>query len=211
MSNQTPYRVILDFEKEVALYTGAPYCIAVNSCTNALYLSLLWCKKQYTSETVYIPSKTYVSVPMQVIKAGFKLQFTDEDWEGMYRLTPFNLFDAARRFSKNMFVAAPFSYKSKNVIMCTSHHWTKILGIQHGGCILHNIPEADEFFRAMRHDGRIDGKPITNENIKYIGEHCPMPPENAAAGLVRLANLPDYNRDLPNSDYPDLSTFEVFK
>lgn len=40
MSN--PYQVVRDFEKAVCDYTGAPYCVAVTSCTDALKLAVGW-------------------------------------------------------------------------------------------------------------------------------------------------------------------------
>lgn len=205
MGKNNPFGVIQEFEEAVANYAGAKYCVAVNSCTNALKLSLAW-QKLYGDSTVRditIPNKTYVSVPIQILKAGFNLEFEDRDWSGIYRLFPTNIFDSARRFTYGMYIS--------NSIMCTSHHWTKTLGIQHGGCILHDDDAADIWFRKMRHDGRTDGAPITNETVTVLGEHCVMPPENAAAGLVRLASLPWHNEDLPNPVYPDLSEFDIFK
>lgn len=202
-----PYKVIEDFETEVAKYTGAPYCVAVNSCTNAIFLSLMWYKKNDKNNenyhNLYIPNKTYVSVPMQIIHAGMTPHFYKIDWKGCYQIENTDIWDSARRFTSNMYKLGQF--------MCTSHHWTKILGIQHGGCILHDNPEADVWFRKARYDGRIEGMSPKNQVFDVVGYHMMMPPENAAAGLVRLANLPRHNDDLPNSDYPDLSTFGIFK
>jgi len=138
---------------------------------------------------------------MQVIHAGHSIVFRDYEWKGAYELQPFNLWDSARRFHRNMY--RPGS------IMCTSHHWSKILAIQHGGCILHDDAIMDKWLRKARFDGRGDGVPASEASM--LGYHCPMPPENAAAGLVRLSLLPDFNEDLPNSNYPDLSKMEIFK
>ncbi len=33
-----PYKIVKMFEEEVAEYTGAPYVISIDSCTNALFL-----------------------------------------------------------------------------------------------------------------------------------------------------------------------------
>jgi len=35
-----PFKIVSDFEETVADYTGAPYAVAVDSCTNALFLCL---------------------------------------------------------------------------------------------------------------------------------------------------------------------------
>jgi hypothetical protein len=41
--------------------------------------------------------------------------------------------------------------------------------------------------------------------------HAYMMPRDAAEGITRLALLPKHNKDLPRSDYPDLSLQECFK
>jgi len=48
-----PYKVVRMFEEEIANYTGAPYAISIDSCTNALFLI---CKYNEVKE-VTIPSK----------------------------------------------------------------------------------------------------------------------------------------------------------
>lgn len=224
-----PYKVIRDFELALADYTGAPYVTCVNSCTMALRLCLDYKKKtskllsahELHEFEIGIPKRTYVSVPIQIKQAGFSPKFYDDPWKGWYELAPLHIYDSARRFHKNMFPVLHGEY----TYVCVSFHYTKILGLGHGGAILHNNPDARTFFEQMRHDGRMDGMQISNSYGSYdvmhgkfinqwphlLGHHCPISPEVAAKGLVRLANLPDYNDDLPNSDYPDLSTFEIFK
>lgn len=201
-----PFKIIKDFEDAVGEYTGAPYVVAVNSCTNALFLCLQWERAQRAGgneRVIEIPKYTYISVPMQIKHSGFNVKFTDEDWQGIYQLKPFFIFDAARRFTSYMYLP--------NTFMCTSHHWSKILGIQHGGCILHDDKEADAWLRRARFDGRTDGLEAGKDMFTMLGYHMPMPPEVAAAGLVRLSQLPKHNKDLPRSNYPDLSLMEIFK
>lgn len=205
------FQVIRDFEKALSDYTGAPFVTCVNSCTMALRLCLDYARvvdkiknpDRRKHSVITIPKYTYISVPMQIKQAGFKVKFDDIEWEGIYQLKPLRLFDAARRFKKDMYF--------QNSFMCVSFHYTKILGLNHGGAILYSLPEAKKFFEQMRHDGRTDGKPITNNLVQRIGHHCPMSAETAAQGLVKLASLPKFNKDLPNSDYPDLSALEIFK
>lgn len=184
----------------------------------ALRLALDWRIKQIkeTNEEfeggvkefpIFIPKKTYVSVPAQIKQAGFSVKFTEQDWKGMYELYPSSIYDCARRFTSGMF---PLAHNTCTYL-CVSFHYTKILGLGHGGAILHDDPRATVFFQKMRHDGRMDGHPIDDSIVNVLGHHCPMAPEIAAAGLVKLASLPRFNEDLPNSDYTDLSTFKVFK
>ena len=193
-----PFRVVRDFERALCEYTGAPYCVTVTSCTMALLLACAWHKVQLVS----IPKRTYCSVPMSIIHAGGQVEFRDEKWSGEYQLKPYPIWDAARRFTSGMY--------RRGAMQCLSFHWSKILGIQQGGAILHDDQAADRWLRKARFDGRSEGAhPRDDEFI--LGWHAYMSPEIAAEGLVRLSWLPRHNPDLPNSDYPDLSEVEIFK
>lgn len=200
----SPFDVVKQFEKAVADFTGAPYVVAVNSCTNALFLCLMWqkWKKQLPAE-IEIPKLTYVSVPMQILHAGAKPTFRDEDWQGMYQLAPLPIWDCARTFRGAMYDSGHF--------MCTSHHWNKPLGIQQGGCILHDNKEADQWFRRARFDGRGEGVAPAKDKFNQPGWHVYMTPEIAAEGLVRLSFLPKNMPPMPRDDYPDLSTHPIFQ
>jgi dTDP-4-amino-4,6-dideoxygalactose transaminase len=193
------FQVVSDFEKAVADYTGAKYCVTVNSCTMAL---LLACKYLNVQE-VTIPKYTYVSVPMSIMHAGGRVKFDSHGWRGMYQLHPYPIWDAARRFTSGMYRAGQYQ--------CVSFHWSKILGLQQGGAILHDNDDADRWFRKARFDGRTEGVAPKDDTFDSLGFHCYLSPEVAALGLVRLSFLPKHNDDLPNSDYPDLSKIELFK
>ncbi len=209
------FKIVKDFEQAICEYTGAPFCVAINSCTNALFLCLWNYGRRLSGPrpTIEIPNKTYVSVPMQIMHAGFKPTFRDVEWKGMYQLKALPIWDSARRFTSNMYIKPMYDSggPDKDLFMCVSFHWSKILGIQQGGAILHNNRMLDEWFRRMRFDGRTEGIAPKDDNIKETGYHMYMSPEIAAEGLVRLMHLPRYNLDLPNSEYPDLSQMEVFK
>jgi dTDP-4-amino-4,6-dideoxygalactose transaminase len=198
------FEIVKDFENAVAEYTGAPYCVSVNSCTNALFLSLYWNKEaKGKAQDVNIPKFTYVSVPAQIKNLGLKVSFRDEPWSGSYQLRPYQIYDSARRFTSNMY--------KWNTYQCVSFHWSKILGIQQGGAILHNDKQFDSWARKARFDGRTEGVKPKNDQIIWPNWHMYLSPEIAAEGLVRLMHLPKNNPDLPPDEYPDLSTLEVFK
>jgi dTDP-4-amino-4,6-dideoxygalactose transaminase len=95
-----PYKIVQMFEEEVAEYTGSPYAISVDSCTNAIFL----CCKYLNVKEVTIPKKTYLSVPQSIIHAGGKVKFQDVEWEGIYQLEPYSLYDSAKRFTSNMYI-----------------------------------------------------------------------------------------------------------
>jgi dTDP-4-amino-4,6-dideoxygalactose transaminase len=191
------YQVVRDFERAVCDYTGAPYCVTVNSCTAALLLACAWHKV----ETVSIPRFTYVSVPMSILHAGGRVVFDDRKWTGSYSLDPYPIRDSARRFTSGMYAGG---------MECVSFHWSKILGLQQGGAILHDDPVADKWLRKARFDGRTEGVAPKDDDF-ILGWHCYLSPEIAALGLVRLSFLPKHNDDLPNDDYPDLSKVPLFR
>jgi dTDP-4-amino-4,6-dideoxygalactose transaminase len=213
-----PYQVVRDFETALCDYTGAKYAVTTNSCTMALLLAVAVCRNvimrrpgisldgipiEFDEMMVEIPTRTYVSVPMSIIHAGCVPTFRDESWTGSYQLKPLPVWDSARRFTSGMFIP--------NTMQCVSFHWSKILGIQQGGAILHDNPYADEWLRRARFDGRREGVKPKDDNFDVLGYHCYMSPEIAAEGLMRLALLPEHNADLPNDDYPDLSTMRLFR
>lgn len=232
---KSPFQVVKDFEQAVAEYTGAPYVVAVNSCSAALMLAVAWHLRlreirravwndvhhvltSYTP-SIEIPKRTYLSVPMSIIHAGGRPTFRDEDWQGWYQLKPLPVWDSARYFSSGMYQGwngkhptAPGGWPhAAGGMVCTSHHWSKTLGIQQGGCILHHNPQADKWLRMARFDGRQEGVAPKDQKEWIIGHHCYMSPEVAAAGIARLHFLPKHNKPMPNDDYPDLSQLEIFK
>jgi dTDP-4-amino-4,6-dideoxygalactose transaminase len=216
--NQAPprgaHQVTRDFERALCEYTGARFAVAVNSCTMALLLACawhirLWRDSRFGTNVIEIPKRTYVSVPQSIIHAGGRVAFRDEQWRGAYQLKPYPIWDAARWFSSEMYEA--LNRHTPNPFVCVSFHWSKTLGIQQGGAILHADPAADAWLRRARFDGRREGVAPRDDDFDMLGWHCYMSPEVAAEGLVRLSFLPKINSSLPNDDYPDLSTFEVFR
>lgn len=207
-----PFDVVRQFEAALCDYTGAKYAVTTTSCTMAILLACAVHKqvlcavggfKTPPPDTISIPKHTYISVPQSIIHAGYKVEFRNEGWSGAYRLIPFNIWDSARRFTSGMFIPGH--------MMACSFHWGKTLGIQQGGCILHDNPYADEWLRRARFDGRREGIAPKDDDFDMIGWHAYMSPEIAAEGLMRLRLLPKHNADLPNDPYPDLSTMRIFR
>jgi len=198
-----PFQIVKDFERALCDYTGAPYCVVTTSCTMALLLACLYQRKVLGRQgTVTIPSKTYIGVPQSIIHAGYKVSFIDRSWSGGYQLDPLPVWDYARRFTSGMYVPGQ--------MQTLSFHWTKILSIGQGGCVLLDDQDADDWLRKARFDGRTEGIPANEDIITHLGYHAYMMPRDAAEGLTRLALLPEHNDDLPNSDYPALSKMRVF-
>jgi len=200
----SPYQVTKDFEAELRGYCGAPYAVAVNSCTAAILLALIWWQKRHTwVSDIECPSHTYPSVPMSIRRAKLNPKFVDTQWRGAYRLPPSDVWDCARRFTSGMYVSGQFQ--------CVSFSSSKILGIEQGGAILHDNRDADIWFRKMRFDGRTEGVDPKDDTFDLIGYHCLMLPSIAAQLILKLHHLPRHNDDLPDYPYPDLSRHPAFR
>ena len=201
-----PYKIVKMFEEEVAEYTGAPYAVAIDSCTNALFLCLAYMmQKGTTVSDVIIPSKTYLSVPMSIIHAGFEPVFDTSmnNWSGIYQLCPFPIYDAAKRLTSDMYIDGSF--------MCLSFHIKKSLSIGKGGMILCDDINAVNWFKKARYEGRSEKK-YDEDNIQMLGWNMYMTPQQAAHGLALMQNYPLYVPDLgENGGYKDLTTNDVFK
>ena len=198
-----PYKIVKQFEEEVADYTGAPYAISVDNCTNALFLVC----KFLEVEQVTIPSKTYLSVPQSIIHAGGEVIFDNSeetnDWQGIYQLKPYPIYDSAKRFTSNMYIPGSF--------MCLSFHIKKHLKISKGGMILTDNEDAVKWFKKARYEGRSE-KLYHEDDIDMIGWNMYMTPQLAAHGLSLMQNIPLHNDDLGENDgYRDLTEFSFFK
>lgn len=189
------FDVVSMFEDRVAEYAGAKYGVAVDCCTHALLLSC----KYYGVGEVFIPARTYCSVPMAIMQAGGKVVFQDYDWKGIYQLAPYPIYDGAKRFKRGMYAGG---------LHCLSFHTKKLINIGRGGMILTNDANAAEWLKKMRYDGR-EGKPYDRETVTMIGHHFYMTPEQAARGLQLLDAYEE--RDDLTEDYPDLREWPAFK
>lgn len=203
-----PFRIVSMFEDELADYTGAPYVVAVDSCTNALFLCFMYYKMvKYDNPPnlpiVSIPKRTYLSVPQAVMHAGFPIRFKDLDWSGTYQLEPLPIWDAAKRLTSNMYI--PGSY------MCLSFHIKKSLPIGKGGAILTDDYEAYKWLKMARYEGRSE-KNYKEDDITFAGWNMYIPPESAARGLNLLLNYPkDVPDQIEENGYRDLTEFTIFK
>ena len=202
LRKHNPYTIVKMFEEEIGLYTGAPYVVTVDSCTNALFLI---CKYLEVNE-VTIPSKTYLSVPMSIIHAGGKVVFNSNakvnHWQGIYQLKPYPVYDAAKRFTSGMYI--PGTY------MALSFHIKKLLGLGKGGAILTDNLKAAEWFKLSRYEGRSE-KFYKEDSISQLGWNMYMTPETAARGLSLMQNYPEHKSDLDEiNGYRDLTEFPVF-
>ena len=206
MNIPNPYAPVIDFEEAIADYCGSKYAVAVESCTSALFLCLMYHKlvlwnRELTK--IVIPARTYPGVACSVLHAGAELAFEDVDWNGEYQLWPYPIWDAALRFKKGMYHGG---------FQCLSFHIKKNLPIGRGSCILTNDEEAVKWLRKARFDGR-NPVPLQEDTFDMLGWNMYLQPDQAARGLQLLQALGD--RELPDLEvekqgYPDLSKFKIY-
>jgi dTDP-4-amino-4,6-dideoxygalactose transaminase len=190
---------ILMFERSLSKYTGAPYVVLTDSCTNAIFLCLKYLNIEHP---VGIPSCTYISTPQQIIHAGKKVKWIHEEWEGSYNLINTPIWDSAVGFHKNM-------YKEK-MLMCLSFQQKKALPIGKGGAILLENKEDYEILKRMAWDGRDSSISVKDdlENI-ILGYHMNMTPDDAAKGILLLNQYSATNKVQGTwLDYPNLEKVE---
>ena len=188
------------FEKKLANFAGSKYAVAVDCCSNGLFLALKYFR---ATGVVSIPSRTYVSVPMQIIHAGCQVHFEDYEWSGVYQLQPYPIIDGAVRFTKDMYVSGTLHVVSFQI--------KKRLPIGRGGVILTDSEQAYKWLKKASYDGRDLKKPYTDDDFEMIGYHMYMTPEDAARGILLMDQLPEVNEDTGCSiNYSDLSSKLVF-
>ncbi len=205
MNPRRPYEVVDAFEEELAAYCGSPFAVAVDSCTNALFLSLRWMAMTWPSLLEYpvrLPKRTYIGVLQAAQNAGFSVDWVDR-WNvssatvggDFYTLSPLKIADCARYLRADMYW--------EDTLMCLSFHAAKQLPIGRGGAILTDNKDFVDWARRARQDGRTPG----DDSIPplFPAWHMYMTPDYAARGLWLLSRLPDSPPPLPQENYPDLS------
>jgi dTDP-4-amino-4,6-dideoxygalactose transaminase len=197
---RNPHQIVKWFEEEVAHYTGAPHAVSVDSCTNAIRM----CCEYVGVQEVTIPSKTYVSVPQSIMQAGGTVSLEDFEWEGIYQLKPYQIYDAAKRFTSNMYI--------EGTLMCLSFGIKKNLKMGKGGMILTDNAEAVEALKKLRWSGRHEATPMGEDDIETMGYNSYITPEWAARGLMLLSVYPENHDDQSEpGGYPDLARYGFIK
>jgi dTDP-4-amino-4,6-dideoxygalactose transaminase len=189
------YQVVRDFEQALCDYTGAPYAVTVDNCSNALFLALMFVGVK--DKVVTIPKHTYMSVPCSIIHAGGWVKFVDSPPEltGAYPLYPTAVIDSALRFTADMYVGAS--------LMCLSFTGPyKHLKLGKGGAILTDNEAAYKWLKRARYSGRNECSYHT-DTFDMIGWNYYMTNDVAARGLLLMAGM--YNPDGTKKHFPDLS------
>ena len=202
------HKITEDFESKLSDYTGAPFVVALDNCSNAIFLSLYY--EKVKGKDITIPSRTYPSVPCEIIHAGGKVVFeprSEKTIKGPYQLKPTKVWDSALRFTSNMYMP--------NNHMCISFTGPyKHLKLGKGGAILTDDYSAYMWFKRARFSGRRECS-YHDDYFDMIGWNFYMMPEIAARGLLLMTQFynmdgsPKQNEDL-ELPYPDLSKYPIY-
>lgn len=204
------YDITAKFEDELCRYTGAPYAVAVDNQSNALFLCLMYeASLGMTNRIISIPQHTYPSVACAIIHSGNLVNFMHSEriLSGEYNLLGTNVWDSALRFTAMMY--------RRGQMQCVSFTGPyKHLKLGKGGAILTDNEEAYKWLKKARFSGRAECS-YHYDDFQMLGWNFYMLPEIAAKGVRDMQqfydlmgkpkNMPDIS--LP---YPDLSKFKIY-
>jgi dTDP-4-amino-4,6-dideoxygalactose transaminase len=190
---------VTEFENRIAAFFGAPYAVAVDSCTSAIELCLRFTR----AKMMVSPHRTYLSIPMLAKKLDIELRWLDVKWQDYYWVTK-QVIDAAVLWQANSYIPGK--------LMCISFQYQKHLSLGRGGMILCPDKENALQLKKMSCDGRLPGVPWREQNIDTMGYHYYMTPETAQLGLDKLdAAIATKPRQWVYTDWPDLTQMKIFK
>lgn len=196
-----PNEIVDLFEKKVCKFAGSKYAVATDSCSSAIFLCLKLINKP---QKIKIPTNTYVSVPQQILHAGYEIELIEKEWSGVYQLEPLNLWDGAGRWTKDMYVG-------NDSLHVLSFQIKKKLPIGKGGMILCNNYKDYILLKKLSYDGRDLNKNQIDDNIEINGYHMYMTPEDAARGIILMDKISEINNDTHNNtSYKDLRLNTLF-
>jgi dTDP-4-amino-4,6-dideoxygalactose transaminase len=203
------YKVTAQFEEELCRYTGAPFAVAVDNMSNALFLCLYY--EKVTGITISIPSRTYPSVPCEIIHAGGKVNFLPvhgRTIKGAYQLYPTKIWDSALRFTADM-------YQPETHVCVSFTGPYKHLQLSKGGAILTDDEAAYNWFKRARFSGRRECS-YHDDDLDMLGWNFWMLPELAARGVLLMSRFYNLDGSKKHNDdlelpYPDLSQFLIYK
>lgn len=202
------YDINAEFESKLCQYTGAPYAVSLDCCSNAIFLALKWAIRSTEVPTVIgVPQHTYPSVPAAVIHAGREVRWIPNAPEltGEYQLIGTNVWDSALTFRKNMY--------RTGMLQCLSFNSRKHLKLPSGGAILTDSYDAYQWFKKMRFSGRNEVDYLV-DTITEVGWRMYMLPEIAAQGLKLMTSVMEHPEWYANDltiKYPNLAAQPAYK
>lgn len=202
------YDITSEFERKLCEYTGAPFAVAVDNQSNALFLALM--REGIEGKEIWIPKHTYPSVPCEIIHAGGRVLFHDSPkiLKGEYPLMNTKVWDSALTFTHDMY--------QEGQTQCLSFTGAyKHLKLGKGGAILTDSEEDYLWYKRARFSGRRECS-YHEDDLDMLGWNFYLLPEIAARGVRDMQQFYDREgkpRDMPDIElpYPDLSKFKIYQ
>ena len=183
--------VVWEFANEFRNAIRAPYCVPVNSCTNAIELLL----RYLGAPECRVPSMIPPVVLNAVIHAGAKYTLTDDpDWVG----GPYNLVDApnikvidsAQLFGLGQFANIQTVFNT-NIYLLHSFYPTKPIGGIDGGMISTNSEDAYKWLSAAVTNGTSAGANSWEREVCFPGWKAYMSTAQAVVAMESLEQWAD--------------------
>lgn len=186
-------KIVDDFVDSFCKFVGAKYGCALNSATNAIFLTF-----EGQKEIVTIPSVLPPVVFNALHHAGQEIRYKDDvEWVGSsYELHDFGSYkviDSAQRVEENQFKEA-----SDEDLMIFSFYPTKPVGGMDGGIIVSNDKEKIEYFKQRSLNGMSFAQNNWERKQLSIGWKMYMNSAQADVAQQNLRKLPLKNARLKN-------------
>jgi len=185
--------VVLKFEKKIAKYVGAKYACAVNSATNAIFLTFTM-DYFLKPRTVKVPSMIPPVVANAILTSHNKVKFTDNiKWIGdsyiLHKFRTYKMVDSAQKLEKNQFRK---ECKPEDV-MIFSHYPTKPLGGMDGGVIVTDDYKKYKWFKEAVLNGMTFAENNWDRGISFPGYKMYM---NSIQAQILMKNFEHYEKKI---------------
>ena len=181
--------IVVEFEKKIAEYVGAKYACAINSATNAIFLSLL-----NKNTIVNIPSMIPPVVANAIITSGNEVEFYDDvDWAGhsyvLHTFEDYKIVDSAQKLEPNQFMRGC----EPNDLMIFSFYPTKPLGGSDGGMVVTDDYEKYKWFKTIVLNGMTYANNNWEREIDFPGYKMYM---SSMQAKIIMNNFESYDKKM---------------
>jgi len=174
--------IVKEVEESITDYVGAKYGCAMNSATNAIFLSMLGQQVR-----VKVPSIIPPVVLNAILTAGNKIEFVDNiEWVGgsyvLHDFGQYKIIDSAQKLEKDQFKKEA----NDDDLMIFSFYPTKPISGMDGGLVVSNDYKKIEWFREASFNGMSYADNNWEREIKFPGFKMYM---NSAQAYVIKQNF----------------------
>jgi len=185
--------IVVEFEKKIAEYVGAKYACAINSATNAIFLTFTM-EYFLKPRTIKIPSMIPPVVANAIITSHNKVEFTDNvKWFGnsyvLHKFRQYKVVDSAQKLGKNQFRKEC----KPDDVMIFSHYPTKPLGGMDGGIIVTDDFKKYKWYKEAVLNGMTYAENNWERGISFPGYKMYM---NSVQAKILMNNFESYDKKM---------------